>query len=264
MKIKQSHLVGFSPCGSTFKVLRAIAAGLPGKAEECSLTLPGERTTLREFGPEDMVIMGFPVYGGRLPRIAEDLFKPLKGNQTPAILVAVYGNRDYEDALLEMQQCAVANGFIPFAAVAAVAEHVFQPQVGAGRPDHADKTALEAFGHAALQSLLRLASPADIAFTAPGQTPFRKEPQRLPFTPETLESCIECGACIDVCPNAAIPDGDPYTTLAERCLACAACVTICPVQARVFTAPQMQKVSAWLLENFSPRREPEFFPAGIV
>lgn len=264
MDIKQSHIVGFSPCGSTFRALRAIAAGFPAPAREHSVTLPEDRTAQREFGFEDLVIIGFPVYGGRLPRVADEVFATLKGSRTPAILVAVYGNRDYEDALLEMQKCMEARGFMPFAAAAVIAEHVFQPQVGASRPDKEDKAGLEGFGRAAVASLAGIASADAVCFTAPGEFPYRKEPLRLPFAPETLDNCIECGACIDACPSAAIPQGDPFTTIADRCMACVACVKVCPVEARVITAPQLGQSAKWLLENFSAPRANEFFPVGIV
>ena len=131
MKIIQTHYVVFSPCGSTFKILRSLASGIPAPAYEWNLTLPLARERQYRFGPEDLVILGFPVYGGRLPRIAGDFFKALTGEQTPAILVASYGGRDYEDALLEMQHLAAARGFVPFSAVAAPAEHV----LAARRPD---------------------------------------------------------------------------------------------------------------------------------
>ena len=47
-------------------------------------------------------IIGVPVYGGRVPVEAISRLQRLKANNTPAVIVVVYGNRDYNDAILEL------------------------------------------------------------------------------------------------------------------------------------------------------------------
>ncbi|WP_428055973.1 hypothetical protein [Candidatus Avelusimicrobium alvi] len=86
-----------------------------------------------------------PVYGGRIPAAAKERFLQLKGTQTPAVLLAVFGNRDYDDALLEMCDLALAGGLVPAACAAPVAEHSIMHSVAAGRPDAADREKLAAF-----------------------------------------------------------------------------------------------------------------------
>ena len=56
---------------------------------------------------------------------------PNSASQTPAVLVVVYGNRAYDDALLELSDIATGAGFVPLAAGAFVGEQV------RGRASHA-------------------------------------------------------------------------------------------------------------------------------
>ncbi len=51
------------------------------------------------------------------------------------------------------------------------------------------------------------------------------------------EDCIECGACIPVCPNEAITEGSPYVIDPEKCTECVPvydtqqCASVCAVDA---------------------------------
>jgi len=48
------------------------------------------------------------------------------------------------------------------------------------------------------------------------------------------EECINCGACIDECPEEAISEGDEITVIdAKLCTDCGSCVEVCPVEAIV-------------------------------
>ena len=70
----------------------------------------------------------------------------IHGNNTPAVAVCVYGNRDYDDALLEIKDTLNGNGFRTFAAGAFIGRHCIFPKVAEGRPDASD---LEKLPHSA-------------------------------------------------------------------------------------------------------------------
>ena len=97
--MKNLSAVYFSPTGGTRKAVLNLAAGMGGDIEEVDLcALKGERG----FGPEDLVIVGMPVFGGRIHGFAAKLLKQCRGNGATAVTVAVYGNRAFEDALVEL------------------------------------------------------------------------------------------------------------------------------------------------------------------
>ena len=48
-----------------------------------------------------------PVYAGRVPALTVERLKGIKTSGVKCVIVAVYGNRAYEDALVEMQDVAV-------------------------------------------------------------------------------------------------------------------------------------------------------------
>ena len=108
MEVKQIKLIYFSPTGTNQKVLESIAKGITvEEVEHINLTLPeGAQQTVPPFSDE-LVIIGALVYGGRLPVDAINRFKQLKARKTLAILIVVYGNREFEDALLELKSCSI-------------------------------------------------------------------------------------------------------------------------------------------------------------
>lgn len=58
---------------------------------EVDLTRPEERRKVHMFGADDVVVLGVPVYYGRGAGGA-GLLDGLQGEETPAVLLAVYGN----------------------------------------------------------------------------------------------------------------------------------------------------------------------------
>lgn len=98
-----------------------------------------------DFRAEDLCLISMPSFGGRVPAVALERLGRMKGNGARAVLVAVYGNRDYDDTLLELREAAGGSGFEAVAAVAAVAEHSIARCYGAGRPDGADRKELGEF-----------------------------------------------------------------------------------------------------------------------
>ena len=127
--------VYFSPTGGTRAYVTALAGLLSCEAEEIDLTAREERARDHVFGPEDLVILGAPVYAGRLPQLEGGIFERLRGDGTPAVFNVSYGNRAFEDALLEEQDICQAHGFHGIAAGAWIAPHTFPGRIGAGRPD---------------------------------------------------------------------------------------------------------------------------------
>lgn len=246
----------FSPCGGTRNVMQAILKDVKTPVTSCDMTLPGTRKDTHSFAEDDFVLFGFPVYGGRMPVNSENLFKFLKGRGTPCALIAVYGNRAYDGALLDMHKLAVANGFFPVAAIAAIAEHSLAPQLATARPDKEDRTKLAAWG---LQIM-------DFAFsgmrleTVPGEYPDWNIPAGMsPYPVTDLAKCTRCGICAEVCPTGAIPKEEPYLTDNADCIFCGACAKYCPEKARVMGNEIFHEFGRPHLLEAAKRKEPELF-----
>jgi flavodoxin len=177
MEVKQVKLIYFSPTETTQKVLESIAMGINVEdVEHINLTLPEvAQQTIPPFSNE-LVIIGAPVYGGRLPVDAINRFKQIKASKTLAILIVVYGNREFEDALLELKNLAIEFallelknlaielGFIPVAGGAFIGEHSFATKdvpIANGRPDSLDVQKAMDFGAKIKDKITALKSPDD-------------------------------------------------------------------------------------------------------
>jgi len=269
MKIDTVRLVYFSPTGTTRRVLAGIAEGL-GAARILvhDLTSPSEAGERVTAGPDEVVLFGMPVYSGRVVREAIPRVKRISGKAL-AVPVVVYGNRDYEDALLEWRDLVAGQGFTPFAAAAFIGEHSFstaERPLAAGRPDAADLEKARAFGEALLAAIEKLGGAGEASLVGvPGKTPYIERDRshvEKASTRTIAEICTLCGACEAVCPTGAVRVGETVETDVSGCILCAACVRACPTDARVLDDPGMEKVAQWLYDNFKARREPEIFVAS--
>ena len=229
-----------------------------GEAEEIDLTAREERARDHVFGPEDLVILGAPVYAGRLPQLEGGIFERLRGDGTPAVFNVSYGNRAFEDALLEEQDICQAHGFHGIAAGAWIAPHTFSGRIGAGRPDGADLEKVREFA-AGVRALLERPDWRSCRLTVPGDRPYRPA-RRVEVYPAGDESCTRCMACVSRCPAGAIPPESPRSTDTGRCISCLACVKNCPAGARAVAGPAFPKMVEGLEGRLlSPRREPELY-----
>ena len=96
------YSIFFSPTGGTEKVVETLASVWESH-EKIDLT-PLKAKSNKEFKEEDVCLIAVPSYGGRVPAVAVERISKLKGNNAKAVAVVVYGNRDYEDTMLELQE----------------------------------------------------------------------------------------------------------------------------------------------------------------
>lgn len=143
----------FSPTGGTKKAAGLFMDSFCRERTYIDLTNRKADFSSFSFDREDICVAAVPSYGGRVPEIAVSRLKQMKGNGARAVLLVVYGNREYEDTLLELSDVMEAAGFSPVAAVAAVAEHSIMHQFAAGRPDEDDEKELKGFAEAIRNSL---------------------------------------------------------------------------------------------------------------
>ncbi|MEW5956912.1 MAG: 4Fe-4S binding protein [Chloroflexota bacterium] len=265
MEVKQVKLIYFSPTGTTQRVLASIAKGITVEdVEHVNLTFPeGDRQTIPPFSDE-LVIIGAPVYGGRLPVEAIKRFKQLKASQTLAILIVVYGNREFEDALLELKNLAIELGFNPVAGGAFIGEHSFATKevpIANGRPDSRDVQKAMDFGAKIKDKVTALQSPdAPMDLEIPGRFPYEGGARSMAVSPVTKEgTCTVCGTCARVCPTAAISINGSVATKIERCIRCCTCIKNCTTGARVWEDSMMKNITNWLNENCRTRKEPQIF-----
>lgn len=239
--------VFFSPTGTTAKYVKALAAALNENFQSIDLTDPKTRAGEFSFGEEELVIFGAPVYAGRLPLLEAGLFDRIKGNNTPAVFTVTYGNREFDDALLETKDLCERNGFYGIAAAAFVAEHTYSAKLAGGRPD--EKDLAEAISFA--EKIKELAAHGEKAGISeiPGNRPYKEE-KRLPMHTEAAEHCSECGLCAQVCPVGAIFDRPGMETDSGKCIGCLACVKKCPRKARFVNDPALSAIREKLEPNF--------------
>lgn len=258
MNVKQVTGIYFSPTGHSKKAVRAIASHLGGNTEYLDLTDSGKRPDYY-FRENEVAVVGAPVYGGRLPETAVERFGKLHGNQTPVVLVVTYGNRDYEDALLELKEVMEKQGFRPLTAAAVVAEHNIVPCFATDRPDGADGKKLRRFADQTLKKLREVSCNYALGeLPVKGRHPY-KEYHGAHLKIKVSSSCNNCGACIRKCPVQAISRTDCRVMDEERCISCMRCIHVCPNHSRSISRLMLLAVKQKLKKECSGRKEPDFF-----
>ncbi len=250
------HLVYFSPAFSTRKVIRMIGESIDMPAVEHDITQGITEPLI--FNPDDLVVFGAPVFSGRIPAMAVKALEEVKGTNTSAMIVAVYGNRDYDDALLELQHIVEAGHFHIIGAAAFIARHSIFPQVAAGRPDEQDQTKIADFAKQCMQKYLSRGELSSKPIKVKGNTPY-KIPNKIPLIPNGDKKCNECGTCVSMCPTHAIPKEKPRKTNKDLCISCTRCIAVCPQKARHFYGLMFRFAAKKFIANYSNRKEPEIF-----
>lgn len=247
----------FSPTGGTKKVSDILKNGIGGVWIDVNLCLPENQISLPDISRDDVCIIAVPSFSGRIPEIAAARLNKLSANNAKAILVCVYGNREYEDTLTELFDEAKKCGFNSVAAVSAIAEHSIARQFATGRPDADDEAVLTTFAEK-IKSKLE-SDDCEIHSIIPGSHNAYKERGKSNAKPETAEWCIACGICAKGCPAGAISFDNPKETDKERCISCMKCISVCPKNARSLNPAVLDAISERLSKVCSERKENELF-----
>lgn len=260
------RLLYFSPTGTTRKILEKIAEGIgEDQPEHIDLTSPEARMGQHSKIKRGLTIIGVPVYTGRVALEAIRGLGQFKATDAPAIVVVVYGNREYEDALLELQNITVEAGFTPIAGAAFIGEHSLSTKdvpVAHGRPDSEDLDCAAAFGALVNEKLTKTDSLSSVSpLKIPGNFPYRERGPARHVSPDSDDStCTRCEKCREVCPTAAITLVEGYIqTEKNKCILCCACVKSCPYGARHLNDPQLRQFIQQLSITCSMRKDPEFY-----
>lgn len=249
MKLEKIWAVYFSGTGTTRRTVERIAGGIASRlnlpAESVDFSRPAVRQETLGFGEKDLVVFGTPVYAGRVPNVLLPFLRErVVGGGALAVPVVLFGNRNYDDALIELRNILAADGMHPIAAGAFVGEHSFSRVLGADRPNAEDETLMDEFAARVAELAAGLDAAPVKSVAVRGQEPLRPyyTPRDragnpiniLKVKPKTdLSRCDGCGLCADLCPMGSI---DPADVSAVRgiCIKCCACVKACPTGAKFF------------------------------
>jgi len=257
--MKRVVLAYFSPTHTTEKVAKAIARGMGiDEIVDYNLTLGQDQPLIIE--KDDLIILGGPVYVGRIPKIARERMAQIKGHGQGAVCLAVYGNNKVGDALAELGDLARQANLVPVAGASFIGEHSYandQRPIASGRPDKDDLILASTFGRQVIELIDHQLNDIHglIGADFPGDIPSQAAPTLPQLASIANSDCRHCHICIEVCPVGAIDHA--LKCDATKCMCCFACVKSCPYGARELTSPRIEEFSLFLSKL--DRKEPVFY-----
>lgn len=255
--IENVNVFYFSPTHTTKTVVQNIALGTKLKIKDNDLTFIKKDIKDYNFSEKELVIVGVPVYGGRTPEVVRKALNKIKGNNAPIVLVATYGNRHYDDTLIEMKDIFVTNGFKVVGAGAFLGEHSFTSKVATGRPNKEDTEKAYEFGKQIVEKIKGIKKIENIE--VPGNRPYKKDGDKKDIAPLPNENCKNCKSCANICPTEAISKENIGIVDAEKCIQCCACIKFCNFNGREFKGNPLEKSINFLETKCEEYRKIEIF-----
>ncbi|MDO5041389.1 MAG: ferredoxin [Peptoniphilus sp.] len=230
-------------------------------------TLPEARKNAPKFGEGDLVVSGVPTIAGRVPNLLLPYLNTLEGQGALGVAISMYGNRNFDDCLVEQRDLLQKGGVKVVGAGAFIGEHSFSTILGATRPDDADLKVVEEFAHKTAEKIAKgdYSEPevkGEVPYR-PYYTPRDRKGNLINFVkikPETdVALCIDCKICAESCPLGSI-DYDDTSKIPGKCMKCCACIKKCPTGAKYFADEgynfHREELEIQYAEN---RCEPEYF-----
>lgn len=245
----------FSPTGGTKKVLDILMADWDVEKIFIDLSTANFRKKY-QISRDDICIIAVPSFGGRVPEIVVKRLEKFTADYTRTILTVVYGNRDYDDTLLELKNVMIGRNFYPIAAVSAIARHSIMKQFANDRPNQMDQLELSIFSKEIINLVSIKEEYEDLK--VPGNYPYRKY-TGVPFKPKADRNCNGCGLCAKSCPVSAISFEELKKVDRKKCISCMRCVTICPNKARHVNRVMLKLASKKMEKVCLTRKENQLF-----
>lgn len=246
------YSIYFSPTGGTKKCIDIL---IQNEEQVIEIDLLTSNMNDITFTSNDLVYIAVPSFAGRVPSVVIDKIKQVNGYGACVVPVVVYGNRAYDDTLLELKNTVEEVHFKSIAAVCANAQHSIMKQYGKNRPDEKDIEDLNGFAAKIKEAYLNKTYKD---FEVPGNIPYIEMKKGTLF-PFTSDACTMCGLCANECPTHAIPIDAPNTTNNDVCINCIHCISICPFSARSLNQEEVDKKAKRMEKLFEGRKKNELF-----
>ena len=196
----------FSPLGGTAKITERIARDIAEELDSYMTEAVGYGCydildAINEqpiIDNETVVVIGMPVYVGKIPLPAIKLLRELNGSGAMTIALVSYGTATYGNALYELYNYADELNFTVIGAGAFITKHGKRNSAHLVRPDIDDIEAMEEFCRAVSRKLERLAGseieglrikPAPLMLE--GKMPVHKVSRFSPRAAEVAEHAFE-------------------------------------------------------------------------
>ncbi len=273
MNFRNVWKIYFSATGTTKKVVECIGDELVNKFSVNALTydftLPDARQSFPAINAGDLVVFGVPTYAGRVPNLLLKYLDTIAGGGALAVPVVTFGNRAFDNSLIELRDILESHGFRTVAAAAFSCEHSFSYTLAAGRPDGNDialaKDFAERIYNKVSETDLNLCRHEPIFVDGDGNAGYYQpktdggQPIDIrKVKPKTSDDCVKCGICATSCPMGSI-SFDDFSTINGICIKCGACVKKCPSRAKYFDDAGYLYHKAQVERNFARPAENKIF-----